>query len=116
MVSIISVESHEAIVADSSTQTGFDFEAVAKLADFPTPCLKVRKAQSNRPKIASPVPASWALGGFSMNLEYTVQEDNSDADSAAGGENAVRLCCGNIEDAAGNDTVRIHNAVADDAS
>ena len=51
-----------------------------------------------------------------MNLEYTVQEDNSDADSAAGGENAVRLCCGNIEDAAGNDTVRIHNAVADDAS
>ena len=57
----------------------------------------------------------WALRGISMDFDYTVVEEDSDADGVGIDANEISLSGGTIKDAAGNDAVLTHEAAAEDS-
>ena len=98
----------EDVVATGTPQLELDFEGTAKLADF---VYAVPRCESG---LCAFSPRPWSLRGISLNFEYTVLSDDSDSDGVAVGANAVSLNGGAIKDAAGNDAVLTHDAVAED--
>ena len=100
----------EDVVATGTPQLELDFEGTAKLADFDH---AVPKCEAP-PCLFSPGP--FAVRGIRLVFIYTVLSDDSDSDGVAVGANAVSLNGGAIKDAAGNDAVLTHDAVAEDAN
>ena len=100
----------EDVVATGTPQLELDFEGTAKLADF---VYAVPRCESGSFAFS---PGPWALRGISLTFEYTVLSGDSDSDGVAIGANAVSLNGGGIKDAAGNDAVLTHGAVAEDAN
>ena len=103
-----SVEFDEDVIVSGGPQLELDFEGTVKLADF----------SYADPKCEGPFcffsPGPWAVRGIQLMFDYTVLSGDSDTDGAAVGANAVSLNGGAIKDAAGNDAVLTHDAVADD--
>ena len=100
---------NEDVVATGTPQLELDFEGTGKLADFDFAV----------PKCEAP-PCLFAVGPFSVRgirlaFTYTVLSGDSDSDGVAIGANAVSLNGGAIKDAAGNDAVLTHDAVAEDS-
>ena len=103
-----SVEFDEDVIVSGGPQLELDFQGTVKLADF----------SYADPKCEGPFcgfsPGPWAVRGIQLMFDYTVLSGDSDTDGAAVGANAVSLDGGAIKDAAGNDAVLTHDAVADD--
>ena len=100
----------EDVVATGTPQLELDFEGTAKLADF---VYAVPRCESG---FCAFSPGPWALRGISLTFEYTVLSGDSDSDGVAIGANGVSLNGGAIKDAAGNNAVLTHDAVAEDAN
>ena len=100
----------EDVVATGTPQLELDFEGTAKLADF---VYAVPRCESG---FCAFSPGPWSLRGISLTFEYTVLSGDSDSDGVAIGANAVSLHGGAIKDAAGNNAVLTHDAVAEDAN
>ena len=60
-------------------------------------------------------PGPWEWRGYQLNFEYTVVKGDLDLDGVATGANAVSPNGGTIKDAAGNDAILTHSAVAADS-
>ncbi len=101
----------EDVVATGTPQMELDFEGTAKLADFD---FAVPKCEPNQFGIAFCALNPGVLRGIRLAFTYTVLSDDSDSDGVAVGANAVSLNGGAIKDAAGNDAVLTHDAVAED--
>ena len=103
-----SVEFDEGVIVSGGPQLELDFEGTVKLAHF----------SYADPKCEGPFcgfsPGPWAVRGIQLMFDYTVLSGDSDSDGAAVGANSVSLDGGAIKDAAGNDAVLTHDAVADD--
>ena len=88
----------------------FDFLGTVKLAGFNSTASKgegISGISSSGPLLAR---------GIELIFHYTVWSEDSDSDGVAIGANAVVLNSGAIKDAAGNDAVLTHDAVAEDAN
>ena len=105
-----SVEFSEDVIATGTPQLELDFEGVAKFADFD---FAVPKCEGG---FCAFSPGPWAVRGIQLVFDYTVLSGDSDSDGVAVGANAVSLNGGAIKDAAGNDAVLTHDAVAEDAN
>ena len=106
---VTDVEFSEDVVATGTPQLELDFEGTAKLADFD---YAVPKCEGPFSCLFSPGP--FAVRGVRLVFGYTVLSGDSDSDGVAVGANAVSLNGGAIKDAAGNDAVLTHDAVAED--
>ena len=102
----------EDVVATGTPQLELDFEGTAKLADFD---YAVPKCEPNQFGIAF-CAFNPGVRGVRLVFGYTVLSDDSDSDGVAVGTNAVSLNGGGIKDAAGNDAVLTHDAVAEDSN
>ena len=98
----------EDVVATGTPQLELDFEGTAKLVDFDYAV----PACDQEPCLFSPGP--FAVRGIRLAFTYTVLSGDSDSDGVAVGANALSLNGGAIKDAAGNDAVLTHDAVAED--
>ena len=98
----------EDVVATGTPQLELDFEGTAKLADFHH---AVPKCEASFCIFAV---GPFDVRGIRLLFIYTVLSDDSDSDGVAVGANAVSLNGGAIKDAAGNDAVLTHDAVAED--
>ena len=105
-----SVEFSEDVVVTGTPQLELDFEGTAKLADFD---FAVPKCEGG---FCAFSPGPWAVRGIQLVFDYTALSGDSDSDGVAVGANAVSLNGGAIKDAAGNDAVLTHDAVAEDAN
>ena len=106
---VTDAEFSEDVVATGTPQLELDFEGTAKLVDFDH---AVPKCEATC--LFSPGP--FAVRGIRLAFIYTVLSDDSDSDGVAVGTNAVNLNGGTIKDAAGNDAVLTHDAVAEDSN
>ena len=100
----------EEVVATGTPQLELDFEGTAKLADFD---FAVPTCEANQHGIAF-CAFTPGVRGNRLVFGYTVLTGESDSDGVAVGANAVSLNGGAIKDAAGNDAVLTHDAVAED--
>ncbi len=105
-----SVEFDEEVIVTSVPQLELDFEGTDKLADFDYALPKCEGM------FCGFSPGPWAVRGIQLMFDYTVLSGDSDSDGVAVGANAVGLNGGAIKDAAGNDAVLTHDAVAEDAN
>ena len=99
----------EDVVATGTPQLELDFEGTPKLVDFD---YAVPKCEATC--LFSPGP--FAVRGIRLVFTYTVLSGDSDSDGVAVGGDAVSLNGGAIKDAAGNDAVLTHDAVAEDSN
>ena len=101
---------NEDVIATGTPQMELDFEGTAKVADFDYAV----------PKCEAPTclfsPGPFAVRGIRLVFTYTVLSDDSDSDGVAISANAVTLNEGAIKDAAGNDAVLTHDAVAENSN
>ena len=101
---VAGVEFNEDVIATGGPQMELDFEGAAKVADFGYAIPKCEETICFFPL--------WGRRGIHLQFEYTVLEGDLDSDGVAVGANAVSLNGGTIQDAAGNDAVLTHGAVA----
>ena len=104
----------EDVVATGTPQLELDFEGTAKLADFDYAVPKCEANPNGFATLCHFSPGPWAVRGIELIFDYTVLSGDSDSDGVAVGSNAVSLNGGAIKDAAGNDAVLTHDAVAED--
>ena len=101
----------EEVIVTGTPQMGLDFEGVTKTADFARAIPRCEDVFCANPEGPWPV-----LRGISLRFYYRVLATDSDSDGVAISANAVSLNGGAIKDAAGNDAVLIHDAVAEDSN
>ena len=107
---VASVDFNEDVIVTGDPQLELDFEGTAKLADFDYAVPKCEEV------FCVFTPGPWAVRGIQLVFEYTVLSGDSDGDGVAVGTNALSLNGGAIKDAAGNDAVLTHDAVAEDTN
>ena len=99
----------EDIVVTGTPQLELNLEGTGKSADFEYAVPKCEQI------LCAFSPGPFALRGIKMVFDYSVAEGDSDADGVAIDANAISLNGGTIKDAAGNDAVLNHVAIAEDS-
>ena len=113
---ISSVKFNEDVIVTGTPQLELDFEGTAKLSDFDYAVPKCEPDTNALPVLCAVSTGPGAVRGTGLVFDYTVLSDDLDSDGIAIGANAVSLNGGAIKDAAGNDAVLTHEAVAEDVN